>query len=307
MFGSESSFLLPTRAAIFAGFIALATSAHAAMLIDNYATETNDRFQNSDDPDQFFLSSFDLSGVGKDSNGRWATLIGTNTIISANHFKPSGTITFFADNDANSTPIQIELSGDSQRIGNSDLWLARLEDFAPSNLTIYDIATEEITDNGDPFVPTDFSFQDEEAFMVGLSPSSFPNTQDQAFGTNLMNDFFTGNVSGLGDVEALEMRYDTDPSETEFESFFRSGDSGGPLLFDNGNDELLLLGINSFVTTDNGDPVASFSSYVGNDSSEINAIVTQYAAIPEPSIALLIIVALICLFLFRSRNRTHSA
>lgn len=254
------------------GFIALSSLAHGAMIIENYTTETNDRFQDSDDPDQFFLSSFDLSGVGQDNNGRWATLIGSNTIISANHFKPTGTISFYADNDPNSTAIEIGLSGDAQRIGTSDLWVARLSEFAPSNLAIYDIATEEISESAIPGQPANFTFRDEEAFMVGRSPATFSNTQDQAYGTNLMNDFFSGNVSGLGDVEALQMNYDPGSAETAYESFFQSGDSGAPLLFNNGSNEPLLLGINSFITTDDvtGDPEASFSSYVGNDSAEIN-------------------------------------
>jgi len=92
------------RLSALAASIALLSTAHTAMLVDNYTSATNDRFQNSDDPDQFILSSYDLTGVGQDSNGRWATLIGSNTIISANHFRPSGVVTFYASNDQGATP-----------------------------------------------------------------------------------------------------------------------------------------------------------------------------------------------------------
>lgn len=280
-----------------------AAPAHSATVIDNYSTETNDRFQDSDDPDQFFLSNFPLSGVGQDSNGRWATLIGPNTIISANHFKPSGAISFVPDNDPNSAVIELGISGDSQRIGTSDLWLARLDAFAPSDLQIYDIETEEISPNNIPTQRASFSFRDQEVLMSGRSPSSFPNTRDQVYGTNLAHDFFSDNVDGLGDVEAIRMNYDTDPSETTFEMFLQGGDSGAPLFIDNGNNELLLLGINSFVSTDDetGDPIASFSSYVGNDSEEIDSTIAQYQAIPEPGVVYLIGLALVGLTVRRSR------
>jgi len=280
-----------------------AGTAHSATVIDNYSTETNDRFQDSDNPDRFFLSTFPLSGVGQDSNGRWATLIGPNTIISANHFKPSGSVSFFPDNVPNSVAIELGISGDSQRIGTSDLWLARLDAFAPSNLQVYDIATEEIFQPFSPLQRASFPFRDEEVFMSGLSPASFPNTQDQVYGTNRAFDYFSDNVDGLGDVEAIRMNYDTDPSETFFEMFLAGGDSGAPLFIDNGNNELLLLGINSFISTDeSGDPIASFSSYVGNDSDEINAIIAQYQAIPEPGVVYLIGLALVGLTTRRSRT-----
>jgi hypothetical protein len=280
-----------------------ATSADAAMTIDNYSSATNDRFQDSDSPDQFFLSNFPLSGVGQDSNSRWATLIGPNTIISANHFKPSGTISFYPDNDPTSAAVELGITSDTKRIGTSDLWLARLDDFAPSNLQIYDIETENISEPISPVGRAEFSFRDSEVFMTGRSPSTFPSTQNQAYGTNLAYDFHSDNVDGLGDVEAIRMNYDTNPSETTYESFFQSGDSGAPLFIDNGNNELLLLGINSFTNSDtNGDPVASFSSYVGNDSEEINATIAEYAAIPEPGVVHLIGLALVGLTVRRSRT-----
>lgn len=280
-----------------------ATSSHAAILIDNFSSETNDRFQDSDSPDQFFMNNFPLSGVGQDANGRWATLIGSNTIISANHFKPSGTVSFYADNDPASTAIQFGITTDSQRIGNSDLWLARLDGKAPSNLQIYDIATENITASNSPVGRANFSFRDEQVFMTGRSPSSFPNTQDQAYGTNLAFDYDERSITGLGDVESIQMNYDTSPSETPYEGFFRSGDSGAPLFLDIGNNELQLLAVNSFTTSDSdGNPVASYSSYVGNDSEEINNTIAAWAAVPEPSTVFLITVATLGLIARRKKS-----
>ena len=95
----------------------------ADVVIDNYSSAVNDRFQSADAPDQFFVP-FDLSGVGQDASGRWATLIGPNTIISANHFAPSGSISFYPDNTNTTAAIQIAITSDAQRIGSTDLWLA---------------------------------------------------------------------------------------------------------------------------------------------------------------------------------------
>lgn len=128
-----------TTGGLFA-ILSLLPALKAAIQIDSYSSPIHNRFEDSDDPDQFFLSSFDFSGVGQDSNGRWATLIGENTIISANHFKPSGSISFYPDNDPASPAVTLGITSDSQRIGNSDLWLARLDSYAPTSIQIYDYA-----------------------------------------------------------------------------------------------------------------------------------------------------------------------
>jgi hypothetical protein len=277
-------------------FALASSSLNAATTIDNFSSVTNDRFQNSDNPDQFFLSTLDLSGVGRSSNGRWATLISSNTIISANHFQPTGSVFFYTSNDPNSSAIEISISGDSQRIGNTDLWLSRLNSFTPSSLNIYNYATATFT--GAPGPP--FVYDGESVITTGLSSTSFPAAQNQAYSTNIVSGFFSGTVSGLGDIDAIRMDYN--PGQTAYESFLRSGDSGAPLFFNN-NGELILLGINSYIETDaGGNPVASFSNYTGNESVAIAAVIAQYAAVPEPSTALLFSVAMVCLLCRRSRT-----
>lgn len=287
-------------AVFFSGISSLHLS---AIVIDSYSSATNDRFQDADNPDQFFLSSFDFSGVGQDpDNGAWAALIGPNTIIAANHAKPSGSINFYPDNDPNGTAISLGISGDSQRIGNSDLWLARLDSFAPSGLRIYDYATENISESPSGLFPANFSFRGEVGYLTGRSPGAFANDQDQAYGTNEIDDFLIRNVDGLGDVEALELNYDS--GATQYEAFLRGGDSGAPLFLEQGNGTLLLLGVNSYIRNDSeGNVVASYSSYTGNDSDEINAIVASYAAIPESTTVTLLSISLSALFLRRRRFR----
>lgn len=276
-------------------------TAQGAIIIDNFSSATNDRFQNNDDPDQFFLAGNDFSGVGQDSNGRWATVIGPNTIISANHFKPSGTVSFYANNDLTGSPIQFNITTDTYRIGNGDLWLARLDGFVPSTIKQYDYATEAITESNIPVQPADFSFRGETGYMTGLSPSTFPADQDQAFGTNVFDDFVVRDVSGLGtDIGALEMNYDE--NATSYEAFFQTGDSGAP-LFRTISGGLLLLGVNSYITTDsNGNPVASYASYTGNDSEEIDNQVALWAAVPEPRTTMFIVLGTLGVLVRRKRH-----
>ncbi len=255
------------------------TNAQAAMLIDNYSDATNDRFENADSPDQFFMNQYDLSGVGQNSSGRWATLIAPNVIISANHFKATGTITFHEDNDPNGAVIEVDVTSDQLRVNGTDLWIARLEHAVPSYITTYAYATTDINStifNKNPYFG-------ETVFMTGRSPQSNPSNEDQAFGTNKVDGFVLNNTSvGLGSVDALKLSYNS--GATTYESFFQSGDSGAPLLYDDGSGDLTLLGINSYITTNiSGNPVASYASYTGNESSTIDSqIATWSALIPDP-------------------------
>ena len=78
------------------------------------------------------------------------------------------------------------------------------------------------------------------------------------------------------------------------------------MLSDNGDGSLLILGVNSYVTkTSGGDPVASYVSYVGNESAAIDALVSQWAAIPEPSTWLLLVAA-IPAFVVTGRRRPNT-
>ncbi len=267
---------------LVAGVVALGSipALSADMIIDNFTAATNDRFFDGDSPDEFFLRDFDLSGVGRASNGNWATLISSNVIIGANHVKPAGSVFFYADNNPSSTPIELAITTDAQRISDTDFWVARLATDAPVSLQIYEYAATPITTSAELLLSPYFN---ELVYMTGRSPTSQTSSRDQAFGTNITSGFVgDSTAAGLGSVDAFRLEYDS-PGGTIYESFLQGGDSGAPLLFDNGNGGLTLLGVNSFIATSNpgGDPIASFVSYTGNDATEISAFIAQ-AAVPEP-------------------------
>lgn len=252
----------------------------ADITISVYESEINDRFQNSDTPDTFLLSAFDLSGLGRSSNDRWATLIGPNTILSANHFQPTGSVTFYPDNDPASTPVVVGISSDAVRVNGTDLWIARLEEAPPVSITPFAYATAPMI-AGNPF-----PYLGQAVYMVGVSPGSFSAEQDQAFGTNIVSHAFVNDTTaGLGVYDSLLLT--NDPGQTPHEAFLQVGDSGAPLLYDDGSVSLLVLGINSYI---NGPLVVDSHSavnYIGNESDAIDAQVAEWAAaIPEPKAVL---------------------
>ncbi|NBD39212.1 MAG: hypothetical protein GVY10_11655 [Verrucomicrobia bacterium] len=266
-------------------------SLSAVIEIDNFSSATNYRFETSDNPDQFFLSSFDLSGIGQDSSGRWATLIGPNTILSANHYKPSGTLTFYPGNDLSATPWETSLTTDTLRIndenGNgTDLWIGRVDAVAPANIAVLPFANQLISESSNPFLSND-------VFLTGLSTErTVAVPGDQAYGTNKVSgyieDFSDWAGTDLGTVDALEMDYNS--GETSSEAFLQVGDSGAPLLYSSETGIVTVLGINSFIgESEVGDPAldASFVNYIGNESDTIQTQIDAWAAVPEPGMAAL--------------------
>ena len=77
-------------------------------IVANYSGPTNDRFDN--DP-SFVGAGLDFSGVGRTTNGRWATLIGDNYFVTAIHFPATGNVQFLADNDPSGTVFQYTVAG----------------------------------------------------------------------------------------------------------------------------------------------------------------------------------------------------
>ena len=293
--------LSPALLLAFGSLTSLSLS--AAIQIDNYDTVINDRFQDSDDPEQFLLDEFDLSGVGQDSNGKWATLIGPNTILSANHFTPSGNLSFFPGNDPNATPWQTDVTSDTLRIndenGNgTDLWIARVDAMAPVGIQQMDFATQNIELGPNPF-DTAF-FEGDPVFMAGRSPSSFTATIDQAYGTNKVSGYIEDqSADGLGQNSLDLIALSDDPGETTYEAFLQSGDSGAPLLWEV-DQSLQVLGVNSAIDDENGN---SFINYIGNESDTIQSQVDAWATVPEPGAALPASLAGFLLVLWMRRYR----
>ena len=279
----------------------------ADIFIDGFTDATNDRFTNSS---SFIGAGFDFSGVGR--SNRWGTLVSNNVIITANHSRPSGEIAFYENNDPNSTPILRDIVGPGQQIGDSDVFLLRLSAPVPDSLKIFDIATEFLsaptfdpnTDIGSQ-IENAGSFQDEEAFLYGISATSRSDTRvDHAVGRNRISGYVENIPFGSNaNNDSLLFIEDVvgDPDYVEFEAQFRGGDSGAPAFVER-NGELLLLGINTFINGADSELEFSGVTYAGNHIDEINEFIA-INAVPEPGSASLILLAMAaCSFVRRRSN-----
>ena len=113
----------------------------ADISIDGYSDASNDRFTNSS---MFVMNGFDLSGVGQAASGRWATAISRNVIVSAAHFAPSGTITFFPGNDPTAPRVERSILMGA-RVPGTDLYVAVLNANLPSSIKHYTFASESLS------------------------------------------------------------------------------------------------------------------------------------------------------------------
>ncbi len=257
--------------------------------IAGFDASVNDRFTNSP---LFIANGFDVSGIGQDSGGKWATLISPNVVVSADHLQPSGNISFFAGNDPALVPV-VRTIIQSQRISGTDLWVAKLNTDVDASIKPFGFATETLTGPpavGDNITIADASiYQGLNGFVVGRSPTVHAANQDQAFGRNIITGYAEDIVfeSSLSDTLVLWLDEETDADFVTNEALVIGGDSGAPFFVEQ-NGQLKLLGINSFQLQDDLKmPVASGISYIGNSATQIQQFI-NVAAVPEPGFIFLI-------------------
>ena len=320
-------FHLFTSASVLCITLACFGQLTADIVIHGDSALTNDRFENN----SRFLegtnySTMKFSGVGQNADSsRWATLISPNVAVSASHFTPSESVSFYADNDPNSEPVVRQISS-TLRIPDTDIRLIRLNANVPANIRHYQFATETI--DGSPINPN--IYQGNTALMVGIGGGSGATRQaygqnringfapDQTFSSGSDNDWLILDENEVFDSTSAnspfaDPRYDN--TEVLYEARVVGGDSGAPLFTLGQDDDLLLLGINSVSleyfddanennTRDTGEDFYGFGSgisYLGNTSSTIQSYITANA-VPEPSAAGLLLVMAITASTYRRRQ-----
>jgi len=272
---------------------AYVSDATADIVIAGYDANANNRFSNNSG---FILNGRNLSGVGLTNGGGfdgvvgiWATLISRNVVIAANHNQPNAPIFFFPNNDPGSSALTYSVvSSQKMRIGTTDLWLGMLDSLVDASTSHYAFATEFLT--GPVTAPNATvvlagSFQGDNGYVFGISPSNNVATQDQAVGRNII----TGYVEDLpfldGTADLLVLNRDVS-NPAGFEAQVFPGDSGAPFFIER-NGSLLLLGINSALFGTIADPTGTGVSYIGNGAIQIQAFINA-SAVPEPSVLLLV-------------------
>ena len=281
---------------------------HADIIVNSYTDATNDRFSNQP---AFIMSGFDLSGIGQNGGGLWATAVSNNVVVSANHFAPSGTVYFFPGNNPGIAPIVRQIiPGSGQKIGATDIWLGVLDQPLPSTINHYAIANQFLV--GMPpmgsmiSIEAAGSYQGLNAYMFGRSPFDENNPLDNRFAYNdqaVGRNRITGYVENIpfSDSDNDSLIFNRDFSGVDFvtyETFLQGGDSGGPAFVDV-DGQLVLLGTNAFVFDDNS---ASGINYLGNQGSTIQNFI-QANAVPEPSACVLLALSGAVMAMRSRRNR----
>lgn len=270
-----------------------ASNASADILIQGFNANRNDRF--ADHP-LFVLNGRNLSGVGLTNGGGfngygiWATLISPNVVISANHNIPNSPIFFYPNNNPGSTPFSYSVVN-SQRIGTTDLWLGQLNAPVDASISYYAFATEFLSGpppSPDPNLVNAGTFQGENGYVFGVSPSTRVPTQDVAVGRNIITGYLENVVEAVvinGTMDLLFLNRDAS-NPAGFEAAVQPGDSGAPFFIERAGAPLL-LGVNSVLFGTIADPTATGVSYMGNESAAIQAFINA-SAVPEPSTLILL-------------------
>lgn len=299
-----------------------------AITVANYSAQTNDRFENNT---SFIGNAYDFSGVGRSTNTldtRWATLIGDNYFISANHFFPSvgSQIQFIAGNSISDPTYTYFVAGGFQ-VPGTDFWIGYTNTSIHASLERYNYSRT----SANSLAETGLSGSN--VFMVGdRIPSSPGSPTSQTVGSNQIESFRNTGTTAMNTPQTTvnfpspatfdelvtfeNISGDNTLNFTTHESQVAAGDSGSPLFIASGAD-LILLGTawaiatvpGNFVDTVGNDPLenrnTSFYNYIGSYETAIaNTISLVPTAIPEPS-ALLLTAPALLLLLRRRRCETR--
>jgi len=276
-----------------------------AIQIANFSSLTNDRFTNDA---SFVADALDLSGVAIADDGKWVTMLSSNVFISANHYHPgTGTsVTFYSGNDASGLSATRTIDG-GQRIGSTDLWIGTLDSPLSNDFAFYGFATQDTTSlNSNSGAASSENFTEspyalETAYVFGRSDSSWSTSQDMAVGRNVL-DYWLDNVTAGGtsdDALVATVNPENTGNYVNYEAYLQSGDSGAPLLSEDGT----IVGLNWFIGTLGSNAINGFS-YLGNYDAEIQAFLDSNSPVPEPATSGLLLACLALGFTcFRRRRR----
>lgn len=221
------------------------------------------------------------SGVGRDPNGYWGTMISPSFIISANHFHPQvgDTLQFNYNNDPNGASetrtvvsgewLQASVSGD-----HGDVWIGKL-DTPVNNVATYPILSLPFLSNYNSLGISTF----------GLSGAFPGNVTTVRLGRNTIEDgtvhyytgFNPGDTGGVAEAWAFQYSFNNTVGNHgvgDDESQVHAGDSGGPTFFLYGGGTPALLGIHWLEGTI-GSTQVSLDTFASQYISDIQTAMNQ--------------------------------
>lgn len=225
------------------------------------------------------------SGVGRDPNGYWGTMISPSFIISANHFHPQvgDSIQFNYNNDPSGPSetrtvlagewLQTSVSGDQ-----GDVWIGELNSPVSSNVATYPLLTLPLL--------TDYNNLGISTF--GLSGSFPGNATTVRMGRNVIDagtaQYYTGfdpsETGGVTNAYAFQYTFNNTMSNRGVgndEAQVMPGDSGGPTFFLYAGGTPGLLGIHWLEGTAGSNPI-SIDTFAAQYATDIQTGMNQLAA-----------------------------
>ncbi len=259
------------------------SNASFGLEIDGFTQQTNERFKDSA---SFVGTGMDLSGIGRDNSGRWATLISPSIFISANHFAPSGTVSFYEDNNPAKTAVKRNVVSGS-RIGNSDLYIGNLDAPVSPNITHYNFATSTAG-----LSSSTIAYQVGNPDVNKTLDSGFPNTLNMVMGLNKLDSFRNRTHSGSTSDSfwtAQESITHYNGRHVNYEALVQNGDSGSPLFVTDNSKQITIIGTGWFkgnLFSLSGSRPASVYTFTGSHTREIDAYIAQH--VPEQGTSVLL-------------------
>ena len=214
----------------------------ADLLVRGYVGTGNDnplydRFANSSD---FIGAGLNFSGVGQDASGgvnadqnRWATLISPHFFVSAGHWPPSGTVTFYDDNSKTISHSYSILGGEQIYDSGTatDVYVGILGSAASSEQCY-------------PLLDPTYVEQGQSILVYGEPNRVGTNvfTADDVLTFDLQRKNADGSLTTISTQKGYQFYYPNNgnPGDAQLEPY----DSGGPSFVRIG-DQLVLVGIHS--------------------------------------------------------------